>query len=345
MLKYKKCGGTMRNIEIYLKIIDKYFKKQKTIPFMELFLTNYNNRNVYFRIDFYKKDRVYKLSYIDLNAIESSNIGTWINNCIMEPDSVYFIENIINKQTIENNVVNESNYHVCFNFYLNKLVHIEFNRYLPEEMYYLVDVLIIMFNNCPKKIEGFFYEMVSYISGNLNKYTYNDIISFDLKKSNIDKLFDKDEISKGKKYYDEKAVKFLEKIENKYFAIVEGIEDFVIIIEEDEKNKKIKVWCSCPKEAYCKHLYAVLKAIRNNDIKPFYKVVYEKDKTPILDRLIDFKFYLCTGIEREALKIINKDGNIEIVPIIDINNKCAFKVIEDDDDMTLSKKIALVSMK
>lgn len=312
---------------------------------METLLENYNNRNIYLRIDYYKKERVYKLSYIDLNAIESTNIETWINSCLIEPDTVYYIEDIMNKQKIDNNMVKDSNYRVCFNFYLKNFIHIEFNRFLPKELYFLVDVLILMFNNCPKKIEGFFYEMVAYISGNANRFTYNDEIAFNLKKSNIDKLFTKEEIVKGQKYYEEGTVKFLEKIEEKYFALVKGIEDFVIIIQEIEKDKKIKVYCSCPSEAYCKHLYAVLTAIRNNDFKPFYKVIYEERKTPILDRLMDFKFYLCTGIEREGLKIINKDGNIEVVPAIDINNNCSFKVIEDDDDMTLSKKLGLLSIK
>ncbi|MGM9834261.1 MAG: SWIM zinc finger domain-containing protein [Bacilli bacterium] len=335
----------MKNISVYIKIINKYFKKKKTLPFMELLLENYNNRNIYLRIDFYKKEKVYKLSYIDLNSIESTNIETWINSCLVEPDTIYYIEDIMYKNKVNNNMVEDSNHRVCFNFYLKDFIHIEFNRFLPKELYFLVDVLILMFNNCPKKIEGFFYEMVAYISGNANKFYYNDEISFNLKKSNIDKLFSKEEIVKGKKYYEEDTVKFLEKIEDKYFALVEGIEEFVIIIQEIKEGKKIKIFCSCPSDIYCKHLYAVLTAIRNNIFKPFYKVVYEENKTPMLDRLMNFKFYLCVGMEREGLKIINKDGNIEIVPVIDINNKCGFKVIEDDDNLTLSKKMSLVSIK
>ena len=39
-----------------------------------------------------------------------------------------------------------------------------------------------------------------------------------------------------------------------------------------------------------------------------------------------------------------KEGNIDIVPLRDMNNICNFRVIEDDDDKTLTKKINNISL-
>lgn len=329
----------MNSLNAYMHLIDKYFKKKKTILFVELLLENYNNRNLYFRIDFYKKDRVYKLSFIDLDHIESNNLEMWINTCNIEPDAVYFIEDFFNNSNFNNNMIEESENRVSINCYFKRHTHIEFTRFLPIELFSLTEFLIIIFNNSPKKIEGLFFEIVSLITGNNNKYTYNDIFKFDLFNGDIDKLFDKDEIIRGKKYYEDNQIKFLEKIDTRYFAVVEGADDYVIIIDYDENEKLTKLFCSCPSNSYCKHLYAVILAIRNNQFKKFYKLVYEKEKTTYLQRLMDFEFYLCIGLEQIGLKIVNKDGNIEVVPLMDANNKCYWKVIEDDDNMNLTKKI------
>ena len=34
-----------------------------------------------------------------------------------------------------------------------------------------------------------------------------------------------------------------------------------------------------------------------------------------MQKIIDFKYFLCVGIEKEYLKLVNKEGNIDIVPL------------------------------
>ena len=334
----------MNSYNVYFQLISKYFKSQKTQLLVEVCLENYNNRNLYFRIDYFKKDSVYKLSYIDLDHIESNNIGMWINSCLMEPNTINYIENLFNNCKFEDIVVKDNQYLVYINTFFNKFIHIEFNRFLTASMNILTELFIIIFNNCPKKIEGFFFEIVALITNCENKFTYNDEIEFDLFNDNINKLFDDNIIDKGLKYYEDDQIKFLEKIDNQYIAMVEGADDYVLIIDYNDKSKILQLFCSCPNHTYCKHLYAVLLAIRNNNFKPFYKVVYEKKDSSLLQRIMDFKYYLCVGLDNEGLKLINRDGNVDVVPLRDMDNICNFKVIEDDDNMSLTKQINSITL-
>lgn len=335
----------MKNINSYLILVKKYFKKLKTELLAEVFLENYNNRNIYIRIDFYKKARVYKLNFIDLEHIESNDISVWINSCNIEPNSIYHIENIFNNLKISNIISKDSDYRVTINARVKNNVHFEFNRFIPLELYSLTDFFILIFNNCPKKYEGFFFELVSLIIGNSKDFTYNDEIKFDIMKSNLKKLFIDEDIIKGTQYYEEGLIKFLEKIEDKYYAIVDGAEMYVVILEYDEKKKIMKVYCNCPCDFYCKHVAAVLIGIRNNYEKRFYKLNYNSTKNSFLERLMNYKFFLCIGMQNEGLKILSKEGNIEVAPLLDINNHCQWSVIEDDDKKSLSKKIKAITIK
>lgn len=335
----------MKNVNSYLILVKKYFRKLKTELFAEVFLENYNNRNIYIRIDFFKKARVYKLSFIDLEHIESNDISVWINSCNIEPNSIFLIENIFNNLKTQNIVSKDSSYRITVNVNVKNPIHLEFNRFLPLELYSLTDFFIVTFNNCPKKYEGFFFELISLIIGNSHEFTYNDEIKFDILKTNLKNLFIDEDIEKGNEYYKEGLIKFLEKIENKYYAIIEGVETYVIILEYNEKDNIMKVFSNCSCHFYCKHIAAIIIAIRDNYEKRFYKLTYNSNKNSFLEKLMNYKFFLCIGLQNEGLKIISKEGNIEIAPLLDINHKCSWSVIEDDNKKSLSKKIKTITLK
>ena len=50
------------------------------------------------------------------------------------------------------------------------------------------------------------------------------------------------------------------------------------------------------------------------------------------------KFYLAYGIENDNLLIVSENGGLSKLPIL-VNGKVAFEVIEDDDNLSLSKII------
>ncbi|HIQ94665.1 TPA: SWIM zinc finger family protein, partial [Candidatus Ventrenecus stercoripullorum] len=162
---------------------------------------------------------------------------------------------------------------------------------------------------------------------------------FDLFNGDINEIFRYPIVQRGKKYYEEDKIKFLEKIDNRYFAIVEGTEKYIVIVKYDEKEKKTQVYCSCPCEFYCKHICAVILAIRDNKFKRFYKIMYKNPNKNLLERIMDFEYFLCLGIVEQNFEIINNYGELELVPILDVNNKYNWEILEDSEDQKLMKQV------
>lgn len=155
----------------------------------------------------------------------------------------------------------------------------------------------------------------------------------------IDKLFSYQIVQRGKKYFEESKVQFLEKIDDRYFAIVEGTEKYLTIIKYKEEEKKMQVYCSCPCEFYCKHMYAVILAIRNKKFSRFYKILYRNPEKSLLERVMDFDYLLCLGLVEQNFEILNGYGEIELIPILDKNGKYNWEVLEDTEDEKLAKEI------
>ena len=63
--------------------------------------------------------------------------------------------------------------------------------------------------------------------------------------------------------------------------------------------------CSCPCEFYCKHIYSVLLSIRNKEEKRFYKIMYKNPDKSLLERVMEFDYFLCLGVVEQNLEIIN----------------------------------------
>ena len=166
---------------------------------------------------------------------------------------------------------------------------------------------------------------------------YNSIkpIKFNLNKDNIDDLFAKEVVVLGKRL--ENRVTFLEKINNRYLAIVEDSKVNSVIIENVTKDF-YTMSCSTEKPYLDEHIYATLKSIREKKYKNFYKVKYKNNGVNMLEDVRKGKFYLAYGIENDNLLIVSENGGLSKLPIL-VNGKVAFEVIEDDDNLSLSKII------
>ena len=106
-----------------------------------------------------------------------------------------------------------------------------------------------------------------------------------------------------------------------------------------EKDKKMQVYCTCPCEFYCKHIYAVILAIRNNKYNRFYKIMYRNPNKNLLERIMDFEYFLCLGTLEQNFEIINNYGELELIPILDKNDKYNWEIIEDSEDEKLAKQV------
>jgi len=332
----------MNEVENKINIIQKYFNKQNLL--LEIYLLNYETYNLYIRIDYIKKINTYKLSWFDLDLINDKVVEKYIS-------SEYLSESIIKHliYLLENK---ENNYHeeqekntVIFNAYFNEGYHYQFTRFIPKQLLFLGEIFAIIFDNLPRKLENFLYELHAEIMGTRSRYEYQDEIIFDLYHDNLNKIFSKKIIERGEIYYKEGKVKFLEKIEDKYYAVVSGTEKYLTVIKYNEQLKEMLLYCTCPCKFYCKHIYALIKSIRNNDEHKFYKVLYINKNENILENITNSKYLLCSGVVEDYLEIINRYGEIELVPLLDDNNNLNFKVLEDDENNTLTKEIRKIIKK
>ncbi|MBQ6547066.1 MAG: SWIM zinc finger family protein [Bacilli bacterium] len=327
-----------------IKLIKKYYKKYPI--FLELSLINYENYNIYICINEISKNDSYRLSWFNLDEITDRNIKKYIS---CEYISASVIE-MIKKDFLDNDI--NYNYHgeILKNDYIVKLnaniptkecetINLSFRRYLPGTLSNYFDLLVFIFRNMPKKYEDFLFELLAGLTKTTERYEYKQEFDFDLFNDDINELFEYQICKRGEKYYQESRVKFLEKIDDRYFAIVEGTEKYLTIIKYKDEEKRMQVYCSCPCEFYCKHMYAVILAIRNNEFNRFYKIMYKNPDKSLLERVTNFDYLLCLGVVEQNFEIINNYGDIELVPILDVNDRYNWQILEDSEDEKLTKQV------
>lgn len=325
-------------------LIKKYYKRDKM--FFELSMINYEKNNFYIVMNYLKKLDSYRLSWFDLETIEDRNIEKYISCMYIGSEVIESIKNDFSKFDIntnycEKNLKEEDK--VVFKANIatknNNSIDISFNNYLPISLSPLIPLFAFIFHSMPKMYEPLFHELLANFSNSTEKYEYKKEFEFDLFEGDIDKLFKHQIVERGKRYYEENKIKFLEKIEDRYFAVVEGNEKYLTIIKYIEEKKIMQVFCTCPCEFYCKHMYAVILAIRNHEFKRFYKIIYRNPNKDLLQRVMELDYSLCLGIVEQNFEIINDYGVFELVPILDKNDRYNWEVLEDSEDETLTNEI------
>lgn len=332
------------NYEAKISLIKKYYKRD--IIFLELKLINYEGFNLYMILTESKKYNSYRLSWFDLDEIKDQHIEKYICCEYIHTDIINLIKNDYAKYDVAIDYNDEfltDKDTVIFNANIktkkSNAINVSFKKYLPKNLTILADLIIFVFKNMPRKYEGFMYELLAKLTGSTEKYEYKKEFEFDLFNDDINEIFRYPIVQRGKKYYEEDKIEFLEKIDNRYFAIVEGTEKYIVIVKYDEKEKKTQVYCSCPCEFYCKHICAVILAIRDNKFKRFYKIMYKNPNKNLLERVMNFEYFLCLGVVEQNFEIINNYGELELVPILDVNNKYNWEILEDSKDQKLMKQV------
>ena len=331
----------------YNKKLTKIKKEYKnTEMLLDIYLENYHNNYIYIRIDYYKKLKTYKLSWIDLSLYNNNNFNSIINYEHIPDNIVSLIKNIIsninnldlyqppeqkeNLVSINSNLLTKNNQPLNLTFY----------RYIHPKDKTLFDLFGVIFNNLPRKLEPFLQEISAAIIGNTAKYEYKEEFKFDLFQDNPDTLFFPQIIERGKEYHQQGRVLFLEKINDKYFSVVGGNSLYVIVIKYDETTKLMQIYCSCPCEFFCKHIYAVILAIRNNQFKKFYKITRNTSNINLLDKIMNFQFLLSIGTDDQGNNyLVIEDGLIKLLPIKNKNNLSEWEILEDDEKESLTKRI------
>ena len=118
---------------------------------------------------------------------------------------------------------------------------------------------------------------------------------------------------------------FLEKVNGKYYAI---IENHLLIIEYNDSSKILNIFCDNKDLVYSSYTYQVLKAIKENNEKPFFKVkiIEENEKYN----------YLCLGVEKQKLLVI-KNNKLSTISLS--KKKKQEIIILEDNTNTLQEKL------
>ena len=318
-----------------IKMIKKHYQKNKLI--LDLQLYYYDGYNIYIRIDYIKKLKIYRLSWFDLDDLSYYSVEQIESYTYLTKDMIDSIIDFLKNKEGDNDDIKLEEDQVILKVYPNNLTY-TFNKYIPKNWAFLARIFIMIFNNMPRNYQELLFKLHAELMNDVTRYEYKKEFNFDLFNDDINKIFAFQIIERGKNYYEENKVKFLEKIdEERFFAVVEGTDNYLVVIKYNDENKKMQVYCSCPCEFYCKHIYAVILAIRNSNFKRFYKIYYKNPNVSLMERVANYDYQLCMGIIEKNFLIVNNDGEIELIPIFDSNGKCNWQVLEDDEDMSLTR--------
>lgn len=325
--------------EKLLKKIDSYLNKKSHINYFTVKLISYNNNYIYIRFDYVNKIKAYKVAWFDLKYINVKELDQYINMQLVTSFFANKMVEFLSKVTIDSGEVLNHDILGDRVEIINRLMPSDvktykFDRFLPIEWKTLIDPLALIFSYLPRSMEPILNEIFGIFDRAVDFYNCKKPIKFDLEKDNIDNLFNRGTIIKGRRL--EHRVEFLELVEGKYIALVSHHEPVLVVIEPVTKEF-YNMWSSLNSEYLNEYIYAVLQCIRDKKYNDFYKVKYiNKNNKDLLDRVRKGDYFLSFGVDNDDLLIVSNQGAILKVPILE-NGKCVFEVIEDDDDLSLSK--------
>jgi len=103
-----------------------------------------------------------------------------------------------------------------------------------------------------------------------------------MKLNDFEQYVDEVIMERGRRYYHEKRIKFLDKQqEDLYVATVTGSDSYSVIVQLDEQETIIEVKCDCPYTGgpYCKHMVAVFLALRKEEAHTVISKNVSSEKT------------------------------------------------------------------
>lgn len=322
--------------------IRKYYHKEDNI--LEIIFDQYDGLNYYVRLDLDKKYNLCYLRSYNFDLLDKFD-KNYINQEVLNSKLVDHIYEIIDLNEIPtefNTCVDDKN--ICRIMIKDgkNVYNYSFNLFIPKELEFLAPIIGPIVSNLPHRLCELNYELLAIFDNNTEKYLYNKEFKFDINKGDLSKIFDKEIVTKGEKYYKEDRVRFVENINGAYYAIVHGSENhlYSVIINYNAKKKTIQLSCNCPCHFRCKHMYAVLKHIQNKEIFRFYKVLYlNEESDQMYDQLFTNNTYLCVGIDGDRILLMMPNGELHSYRAIDNKGKLLYKVIEDDNEHGLQKEL------
>lgn len=277
--------------------IEKYLKRNKEIVVIDLNINNYSKSNFYLAIVYNLKINMYKVLYIPLDIIDNGRIEDFVCYQFIDMMSVnYIIDNIKEyEDKFDNEFCNRENelidtYKVGININLgeNKYQFLT-TKYIPKDWAFMFEMIVTIFQYVPHIVSDLCEDLLTLFKDEAEDIKYQESFEFDLLRDDEEKLIEKF----GEEQFDFKKISQLEKINNKYFCLVDSK---LVIIEYD--FGVVNAYCSCCD--YVKYVLTAIMAIRENVEKKFSKImVLDKDNASLA------RFYLVYGCTTKGFKVIH----------------------------------------
>lgn len=223
------------------------------------------------------KDSVWYIKFITSSALEFKiyEIQSAETNTIVENDNNIFIT--LTKARFENliNLLLEQDILKWKDKYENKDSNLNEKWKLKIELYNGETIIKQGFNEYPENYKAFLSILKKYGISNFKRNIKEKI---NIYSDEIDNLFDKNMIVRGINYFNKGIIDNLIKDNNTYYSTLKNIDNYHIKVELTENNQIKAMHCDCPYEGNCKHEYAVILKIKEENYKKNINSTVEKEK-------------------------------------------------------------------
>lgn len=316
------------------KILDKIYhviEKHNEDIIFELIIKEYDKSNFFIALVFNKSIEKFKILFVPIDAIEKKklveeyfcyqfvfmNIVNHLLKIISE-----FQEN--NSKSVYDFSNKTENYYIEFNTYkpLNKS-SFRFRQYINPDFSFFFDLIVTLFEHTPNIMNDLQRDILAQFSTKYELLKYNKTISFRIKTDDLNSIFNCSHFK-----YDKVEISFLQKIGDKYYAIIVDNKNYSNKVLIDSSRGMLRIY-SDKLDPLGEEIYLLMTKIRESYEKKFYKLEYiDKEEVYHL---------LCYGYNNnlETFLIHNNLYDQEIT-LKDLCNK-KIKLIAVDDDF--KKKI------
>lgn len=301
-------------MEIIYKVKKILKKKDESIIF-DLYLKDYDKSNFYFALVFNKKIEKFKVLYFPIDAVgDNDSIEEYFCYQFIFLHTVNYLMDAIdsNEDIYKNENLDRANYSInAYYIEINTFVgskeyKFTFTQFIDKKFAFFFDVIVTLFEHLPNIVSELCGKLLAEFNDNSEIVRYKESYDFDLKNDSLATLFEDDIVKKTKYTYDD--IDFIECIGNRWYAIVD---DNLIIIDYFEFNNLLNVSIPDNVDPHGDEVYIVLKAIKNNCVKEFYRLMVVDNKLEFING-DDAKYYLCYGIDGDKFKLVNSKENIEL---------------------------------
>ena len=150
----------MKDLDVKIKLLNKYFKKIKAICLLELKMHNIEDIDLYIGLFYMPKVKLYRIFWFDLTNMINDNPDEWVNSSLIFPQNVEEIKELIAAHGISKDIEITKNYNVELTSYITDYQYnrntFQFKRYIPKEWDFLAPVLFSIFKFMPHVMNTFY---------------------------------------------------------------------------------------------------------------------------------------------------------------------------------------------